>query len=85
MPVLPLVVALLSLLLFALGWRWMPDNRRRAYAYAGLLAFALLAVGIAGCGSSSGGGGGRTVTIDASYAGDTNYTASSGTTTITVQ
>jgi hypothetical protein len=86
-PGLPVILALLSVLLFALGFRWMPEGRRRAYAYAGLVAFALLVVGIAGCGggSSSGGGGGTTRTINASYPGDTNYSSSSGTMQITVQ
>jgi hypothetical protein len=65
----------------------IPPARRRGYAYAGLAVFALAAAGIAGCG---GGGGSktpqpRTVTITAKFAGDSNYTASSGTTTITVQ
>jgi Pro-kumamolisin, activation domain/Bacterial Ig-like domain (group 3) len=86
-PLLPLLFALLSIVLFAMGKRWIPENRRRAYVYAGFLVFALMAVGIAGCGGGggSGGGGGRTVTINAAYAGDTNYTASSGSTSITVQ
>jgi len=83
-PLLPVLFALLSVVFFALGWRWMPEKRRRTYAYAGFLAFALLAVAIAGCGGG-GGGSGKTVTIKASYVGDTNYAASSGTTKITVQ
>jgi hypothetical protein len=84
LPLLPALFALLSIVFFALGWRWMPEKRRRTYAYAGFLAFALLAVAIAGCGGG-GGGSGKTVTIKASYVGDTNYAASSGTTKITVQ
>jgi hypothetical protein len=84
LPLLPILFALLSIVLFGLGWRWMPENRRRTYAYAGFVAFALLAVTIAGCGGG-GGGGGHNVTIKASYVGDTNYAASSGTTNITVQ
>jgi len=83
-PLLPTLFALLSVVLFALGWRWMPEKRRRTYAYAGFLAFALLAIGIAGCGGGSSNGR-HTVTIKASYVGDTNYAASSSTTTITVQ
>jgi len=83
-PLFPTLFALLSIVLFALGWRWMPEKLRRAYAYAGFLAFALLAIGIAGCGGGSSNGT-HTVTIKASYAGDSNYAASSGTTTITVQ
>ncbi|HTA58791.1 MAG TPA: protease pro-enzyme activation domain-containing protein [Candidatus Baltobacteraceae bacterium] len=84
LPLLPILFALLSIVLFGLGWRWMPEKRRRTYAYAGFVAFALLAVGISGCGGG-GGGGGHNVTIKASYVGDTNYGASSGTTNITVQ
>lgn len=79
MPLIPSIVALVCALLFALGWGWMPGPRRRAYAYAGLVAFALLAVGIAGCGGGSsggGGGGGNIRNITAVYAGDTNYAGS---------
>jgi hypothetical protein len=87
LPVTPIIVALLSLLLFTLGIRWIPRTRRRAYTYAGLLAIALLVGVIAGCGggSSSGGGGSSTRTITASYPGDTNYTAQTGTISIAVQ
>jgi len=85
LPLLPTLFALLSIVLFGLGWRWMPEKRRRTYAYAGFLAFVLLAVTIAGCGGGGGGGGGKTVTIKANYVGDTNYAASSGSTNITVQ
>ncbi len=81
-PLIPALIGVLSILLFALGWRWMPENRRRAYAYAGLLAFALLAAGLAGCGG--GGSSSHTVTISATYAGDTNYAAPSSTTTATI-
>ncbi len=85
-PLLPALFALVSLALFALGWRWIPENRRRAYVYAGFLVFALMAVGIAGCGGGGGGGGGggKTLSIKATYAGDTNYATSSGTTTVTL-
>jgi hypothetical protein len=82
LPLLPILFGLLSIVLFALGWRWMPE--KRGYAYAGFLAFAVLAAGLAACGGG-GGGGGHNVTIKASYVGDTNYAASSGTTNITVQ
>ena len=85
LPLLPTLFALLSIVLFAVGWRWMPEKRRRTYAYAGFLAFAVLAVSIAGCGGGGGGNGGHTVVIKANYVGDTNYAASSGTTNITVQ
>jgi hypothetical protein len=87
LPLLPTLFALLSIVLLVLGWRWMPEKRRRAYSYAGFLAFAVLAVTIAGCGGGGGGGtnGTHTATIKASYVGDANYAASSGSTTITVQ
>jgi hypothetical protein len=66
-------------------WK-MPPARRRGYAYAGLVVFALAAAGIAGCGGgSSKTTQSKTVTITAKFAGDSNYTASSGTTSVTVQ
>jgi len=85
-PVIPLVAALASAALFALGLRWIPAGQKRAYAYAGLVAFVLLAAGIAGCGGGSGssGSGPGTRSIKASYPGDTNYTGSSTTITITI-
>lgn len=85
-PRIPTLIALLSMILFALGMRWIPQTRRRAYAYLGLIAIALMVGVVAGCGGGGGGGGGGSIrTITAAYAGDTNYTKSSGTTTITVQ
>jgi pro-kumamolisin-like protein/Big-like domain-containing protein len=67
-------------------WK-MPAKRRREFAYAGLALFALAAAGIAGCGGGgkSGPPPPRTVTITAKFAGDTNYMASSGMTTVSVQ
>ncbi|HTZ46025.1 MAG TPA: protease pro-enzyme activation domain-containing protein [Verrucomicrobiae bacterium] len=86
-PRVPALLALLTIVLFALGLRWIPQTRRRAYAYAGLVAIVLM-IGVvaAGCGGGGGGGGGggSTRTITATYPGDTNYTKSSGTTTITI-
>jgi subtilase family serine protease len=86
-PVIPWIVALASAVLFALGWRWTPAGRRRAYAYAGLIAFVLLAAGIAGCGgggSGSSGSGPGPRTINAVYPGDANYKPSNGSVVITV-
>jgi uncharacterized membrane protein YgcG len=88
----PLAIVALCAALYLVGMRWMPEQRRRAYAYAGLLGFALLAAGIAGCGGSSntsGGGGSSgsgpgTRTINAVYSGDTNYAASNGSISITI-
>jgi subtilase family serine protease len=70
-------------------WK-MPSSRRRGYAYAGLALFALAVAGIAGCGGGVSKGPPpppppRTVTITAKFVGDTNYTSSNGTTTVTVQ
>ena len=86
MPLLPILIALVSVVFFALGWRWMPEKQRRAYTYAGLLAFVMLAVSIAGCGGGgSGTGGGKTAVVSATYAGNVNYKTSSGSTKILVQ
>jgi hypothetical protein len=89
LPVMPVILALVSLLLFALGLRWVPERRRRAFAVVSFVAFVAFAGTIAGCGGGSGGGGGgggggTTRTIHASYPGDTNYSASSGSVSITV-
>jgi len=85
-PRIPLLVAFLSLLFFALGLRWIPQTRKRAYTYAGLLVIALLVGVVAGCGGGGGGGGGgSTRNIGAAYGGDTNYTSSSGSTQIEIQ
>ena len=83
-PLLPFVLFAMALAIFLGLIRWMPQQRRRAYAYAGLIVFALLATAIVGCGGggSSSGGGGRTVTINATYPGDTNYSSSTGSTSI---
>jgi subtilase family serine protease len=84
-PWMPILAAACSVLLFALGLRWIPETRRRAYTFAGLLVIALLVGVIAGCGGGSSSGGGSTRTISATYSGDANYTTSSGPTTIQVQ
>jgi hypothetical protein len=81
------MLALLTILLFALGLKCMPEPRRRAYVYAGFLALMLTAVAAAGCGGGGGssGGGGKSHTIGATYSGDTNYSKSGpATTTIAV-
>ena len=84
-PVLPIVTALLSLLFFSLGLRWIPQTRRRAYTLVGLLGVTLLVGIVAGCGGGSGSGGGGNRTITATYPGDTNYTGSNSNVSITVQ
>ena len=86
-PVAPIVLLAMSIVAYLALLRWMPPNRKRAYANAGLVVFALMAVAIAGCGGGGGGGGGggKTATINASYPGDANYNSSTGSTNIVVQ
>ena len=74
--------ALLAFVLLILAQRAAPLQRKWArlgYAAAGLLLFAWLAAGIAGCSGSKsggGGGGGHTDSITAVYSGDANYSGS---------
>ncbi len=83
-PTLPFVLLAMALVLFLALVRFMPENRRRAYAYAALVAFALLAGVVAGCGGGGGGGGTKNVTVTGAYPGDTNYMSSSGSTSVTI-
>jgi subtilase family serine protease len=89
-PVLPLgMVSLLLIVLLAMQRR-LSMSKRVGYAAAGLILFACIAAGIAGCGGSSSGGGGgggsHTDSITAVYSGDTNYTGStSSATSVTIQ
>jgi hypothetical protein len=86
-PVVPIVLLVMIIVAYLTLLRWMPPNRKRTYAYAGLVVFAMMAVAIAGCGGGGGGGsgGGKTVTINASYPGDANYNSATGSTNIVVQ
>ncbi len=91
-PAMPLWIVVVSLLLlFVLAQRYLPA-RARGYAFASITLFALLTLGISGCGggggTTGGGGGGGTTpsSIKATYSGDGNYTGSTSTAiTITVQ
>jgi subtilase family serine protease len=84
-PIGPMVLLAFALVLFLALARWMPADRRRAYAYASLVAFALLASAIVGCGGGGGSSGGTTnVTINVAYPGDVNYSSSSGSVTVTI-
>ena len=83
-PTLPFVLLAMALVLFLALVRFMPENRRRAYSYAALVAFALLAGVVAGCGGGGGGGGTKNVTVTGAYPGDTNYMSSSGSTSVTI-
>jgi hypothetical protein len=77
--VLPLgIVSVLLIVLLAMQRR-LSIGKRLGYAFAGLILFACVAAGIAGCSGSGGGGGGggsHTDSITAVYGGDTNYTGS---------
>jgi subtilase family serine protease len=93
-PTLPLgIVSVLLIVLLAMQRR-LSMGKRIGYAAAGLVLFACVATGIAGCsgtssGSNGGGGGGsgsHADSITAVYSGDANYTGStSAATTVTVQ
>lgn len=86
-PVLPLgIIASLLLVFLALQSR-LSVGRRLRYAVAGLLLFACLAAGFAGCSGSSGSGSKlHTDSITAVYSGDANYSVStSAAASVTVQ
>lgn len=71
---------LVAAIVLSVSWlRPTPLPRRLGYACAGVLLFACLAVGIAGCGGGSSGGGGTTPhtdSITAVYSGDGTYAGS---------
>jgi hypothetical protein len=82
----PLLLLAVYLTFLLLPLRWAPRHRRRAFTYAGIGAFLLLAAGFAGCGSS-GGSNARTASITAKFSGDTNYAGSTtpSVATVTIQ
>lgn len=72
------VAAFVLLLIFLRTLTRITPHKRPAFAYAGLLLFACVAAGLAGCGGGGGGGGGGHVdNVIAVYVGDANYLASS--------
>jgi subtilase family serine protease len=97
-PAMPLwILAILAMLILGLAQhaaqlqKKQPRfGKRLGYAVAGLLLFACLAAGFAGCsgtkGSSPSGGGSHADSITAVYSGDANYTTSTSTAvTVTIQ
>jgi hypothetical protein len=87
-PALPLGIVSVLLLVFLAMHRRTSLGKRVGYAAAGLVLFASIAAGFAGCsGAHNGGGGGsRTDSITAVYGGDANYTGStSSATPVTIQ
>jgi len=84
--VVTLVAAMLAMLSFVLALKL--SERRRRFTYAGAMFALITAAALAGCNGGSpsgGGGGGSSRTISAAYSGDSNYAASSGSTSVTVQ
>lgn len=83
-PVLPLGIVSVLLIAFLAMQRRLSVGKRIGYAAAGLILFASIAAGIAGCsgsGSGGGGGGSHTDSITAVYSGDTNYSGSTSSAT----
>src|SRR6266436_607942 len=81
-PVLPLGIVSVLLIAFLAMQRRLSIGKRVGYAAAGLILFACIAAGIAGCSGSGGGGGGsHTDSITAVYSGDANYTGSTSSAT----
>ena len=84
LPFAPLLILVCVLLILAILVLRLSQNRLRGYAYATMLLLAAFATAVAGC-NNSGGSSARTISITAQYAGDTNYSASSGATSVTKQ
>ncbi len=79
LPTAPMwITAWVLFLAFLLSLKRLPAAKRRGYVYAGLLLFAGLAAGIAGCSGmkSSTGVTPHTDSITAVYSGDANFAAS---------
>jgi hypothetical protein len=86
----PLGIIATLLLAFLALQRRLSAGRRLGYAAAGLLLFACLTAGFAGCSGAKGSGGGggtpHTDTITAVYSGDANYSGStSAAVSVTIQ
>jgi hypothetical protein len=88
-PVLPLGIVSVLLIAVLAMQRRLSIGKPVGYATAGLILFASVAAGIAGCSGSGSNGGGtksHTDTITAVYSGDANYTGStSSAATVTIQ
>jgi subtilase family serine protease len=88
-PVLPLGIISVLLITCLAMQRRLSMGKRVGYAAAGLILFACIAAGIAGCsgsGSGGGGGGSHTDSITAVYSGDANYAGStSSAAAVTIQ
>jgi pro-kumamolisin-like protein/Big-like domain-containing protein len=82
LPIVPMWITAWALLLaFLLSLKRLPMAKRRGYVYAGLLLFACVAAGIAGCSGmkSTTGVAPHTDSITAVYSGDTTFATSTST------
>jgi hypothetical protein len=73
------ILTALLFLAYLLSLRMASPAKRLRYAYFGVMVFACLAIGIAGCGGGSSGGGGVTPhndSITGVYSGDATYNGS---------
>jgi hypothetical protein len=84
LPFAPLFILVCVLVILALLVLRLSQNRRRRYVYATMLLLAAFATAVTGCNNSAGSSA-HTISITAQYSGDTNYSASSGTTSVTKQ
>jgi hypothetical protein len=82
LPIVPMwITAWVLLLAFLLSLKGLPVAKRRGYVYVGLLLFACVAAGIAGCSGMKGTTGvtPHTDSITAVYSGDTTFATSTST------
>ncbi len=82
LPIVPMwITAWVLFLAFLLSLKRLPSAKRRGYVYAGLLLFACVAAGIAGCSGMKNGTGvtPHTDSITAVYSGDTTFATSTST------
>ncbi len=83
LPFAPLLILAWVIVIPALLVLRLSQKRRRGYVYATLLLLAAFTTAAAGC--NGGGSSAHGISITAQYSGDTNYSASSGTTSVTKQ
>jgi hypothetical protein len=89
-PVLPIGIVLVLLITFLAMQRRLAVGTRVGYAAAGVILFASVAAGLAGCSGAKSSAASppspRSASITAVYSGDANYTGStSAATTVTIQ
>jgi hypothetical protein len=85
LPLLPVMILLCVSIFLAYATFRLSKNRRRGYVYASLILIVSATCAIAGCSGGSSGPKIKTITINANYSGDGNYSSSTGQTTLTAQ